>query len=118
MLGAGEVDATALARPGAHQALIEMLAAAFAQGATGLAADIAGYMLRPWGFEPVEVRAKTLLVYAAQDPVAGPRHGKWWQRHLPSARYEQSPTHGHLVALPAWSRVLSHLSPRQVRRQA
>jgi pimeloyl-ACP methyl ester carboxylesterase len=116
LLGSGDVDATALARPGAQQALTEMLEAAFAQGATGMAGDIAGYMLRPWGFDPAEVRAKTLLVYAAQDAVAGPRHGKWWQRHLPSARYEQSPTHGHLVVLPAWSRVLSHLSPRRLPR--
>jgi pimeloyl-ACP methyl ester carboxylesterase len=112
LLGAGDVDAAALVRPGARPALAEMLEAAFAQGAAGMAADIAGYMMRPWGFDPTEVSAKTLLVYAAQDPLAGPRHGKWWQRHLPSARYEQSPTHGHLVALPAWSRVLSHLAPR------
>lgn len=118
LLGTGDADAAALARPGARLALQAMLVAAFRQGIEGLAADVAGHLMRPWGFDPVEVRAKTLLVYAAQDLVAGPRHGKWWQRHLPFARYEQSPTHGHLVALPAWSRALAHLSPRHWRRSA
>ena len=58
-LGAGEVDVAALARPGARRADRDA-EAAFAQGAAGMAGDIAGYMMRPWGFDPAEVRAKTL----------------------------------------------------------
>jgi pimeloyl-ACP methyl ester carboxylesterase len=105
------------ARPpaAAHRRLAEMLAAAFAQGAVGLAADVAGYCLRPWGFQPSEVQARTLLLYGAQDPAIGPPHGRWWQRRLPDARLEVSPGEGHLLVIPRWGRALSHLAPRRRR---
>ena len=73
LLGAGPADQAALDAPGARDRLEAMLRNAFAQGAAGMAADIAGYCLAPWGFEPEQVGAKTLLVYGADDPVAGPR---------------------------------------------
>ncbi|MPZ25044.1 MAG: alpha/beta fold hydrolase [Micromonosporaceae bacterium] len=111
LLGAEAADEPVLARPGARQRLTELLSAAFAQGVVGLAADIAGYSLQPWGFEPAEVTAKTLLLYGADDPVAGPAHGRWYRRQLPDARYEQVPAAGHLLVIPMWRRVLSHLAP-------
>jgi pimeloyl-ACP methyl ester carboxylesterase len=77
-----------------------------------MAADIAGYCLRPWGFEPAEVRAKTLLLYGSRDATAGPRHGSWWQERLRDARLEVVPGAGHLLVIPMWARVLSHLAPR------
>jgi pimeloyl-ACP methyl ester carboxylesterase len=98
---------------GAGDRLAAMLDAAFAQGLTGLATDLAGYCLRPWGFDVADVRAKTLLLYGSADPIAGPRHGKWWQHHLPDARYEQVPGAGHLVVMPTWARTLAHLAPRR-----
>ena len=63
-----------------------MLEHAFAQGVVGMASDLAGYCLQPWGFEPAAVQAKTLLLYGSRDPVAGQRHGSWWQKRLPNAR--------------------------------
>jgi pimeloyl-ACP methyl ester carboxylesterase len=111
LLGAGDADEGILAEPGAAGRLAGMLEVALTQGPVGLADDIAGYCLRPWGFEPAEVAAKTLLLYGAADPVAGPRHGKWYQRQLPDARYEQAPGQGHLLVIPAWKRALSHLAP-------
>jgi pimeloyl-ACP methyl ester carboxylesterase len=115
LLGAGSADEEALRANGVRARLGDMLRAAFVQGARGLAADIAGYCLQPWGFEPEAVRAETLLVYGSGDPVAGPRHGRWWQSRLPDARLEVMPGAGHLVVVPAWSRVLSHLAPEQAR---
>ena len=88
-----------------------MLRAAFAQGARGLAADIAGYCLQPWGFQSEVVRAETLLLYGARDPLAEPRHGRWWESRLPDARLEIVPGAGHLLVIPMWARVLSHLAP-------
>ncbi len=88
-----------------------MLADAFAQGTTGLASEIAGYGLRPWGFEPAAVRAKTLLLYGSRDPVAGNRHAAWWHKQLPDSRVEMVPGAGHLLILARWQRVLSHLVP-------
>ncbi len=111
LLAAGESDAAALGRDGVQERLGAMLEAAFSQGARGLAADIAGYCLQPWGFEPEEVEAKTLLLYGARDPLAGPRHGRWWQRRLPNSRLEVAPGAGHLLIIPTWPRILAHLAP-------
>jgi pimeloyl-ACP methyl ester carboxylesterase len=113
LLGVGDDDEFALAMPGAVDRLAAMLDVAFSQGVTGLAADLAGYSLRPWGFDPGDVHAKTLLLNGSADPIAGPRHGKWWQRNLPDARFEQIPGAGHLVVMPMWARTLAHLAPRR-----
>jgi pimeloyl-ACP methyl ester carboxylesterase len=110
----GTSDQAALRSPAVRKRLGEMLRAAFVQGATGLAADIAGYCLQPWGFEPEAVEAKTLLLYGSRDPIAGPRHARWWQERLPDARLEVAPDAGHLVVIPMWSRALAHLIPERV----
>ena len=55
--------------------------------------------------------AKTLLLYGSKDPLAAPRHGRWWQERLPNARLEVVPGEGHLLVAPAWRRVLSHVAP-------
>ncbi len=115
LLGASDADGAALALPGARERLARMLQTALAQGVTGLAAEIAGYSLQPWGFAPAEVRAKTLLLYGARDPQVGPKHGRWWQRQLPDARLEVAPGAGHLLILPLWQRVLAHLAPQRRR---
>ena len=86
---------------------------AFTQGTRGLAADIAGYCLQPWGFQPESVEAETLLLYGTRDPVAGPAHGRWWEERLPDARLEVVPGAGHL--LPVWGRALAHLAPQRPR---
>jgi pimeloyl-ACP methyl ester carboxylesterase len=114
LFGAGAADSAAL-RGGGRERLGAMLATALAQGVTGLAADIAGYSLQPWGFELSEVRPKTLLLYGSQDPIAASRHGRWWQQRLPDARLEMVPQAGHLLVIPMWQRVLSHLAPHSKR---
>jgi pimeloyl-ACP methyl ester carboxylesterase len=111
LLAALTSDEPALRGGGVRARLGEMLRASFAQGALGLASDIAGYCLQPWGFEPEDVQAQTLLLYGSRDPLAGPRHGRWWQERLPDARLEVVPGAGHLLVLPTWPRALSHLAP-------
>jgi pimeloyl-ACP methyl ester carboxylesterase len=110
LLAAGSADEAALRTDGVRARLGEMLEAAFAQGVRGLAADIAGFCLQPWGFEPEAVRAETLLLYGARDLLADPRHGRWWQSRLPDARLEIVPGAGHLLVVPRWARVLEHLA--------
>jgi pimeloyl-ACP methyl ester carboxylesterase len=111
LLGAGPADEGALRANGVRARLGEMLQAAFAQGADGLASDIAGYCLQPWGFEPQSVEAETLLLYGARDALAGVDHGRWWKSQLPNARLEVVPGAGHLLVVPMWARALSHLVP-------
>lgn len=116
LLGANPADDAALARPGARERLTAMLEAAFRQGVIGMVDEIAGYSLQPWGFEFDAIEAKTLLLYGSKDPVAGSRHGTWWQKRLPNGRLEVVPGAGHLLVLPMWHRVLSHLAPGAKRK--
>jgi pimeloyl-ACP methyl ester carboxylesterase len=111
LLGACGADEPALGGDGVRARLGAMLHAAFDQGARGLAADIAGYCLQPWGFEPEAVEAETLLLYGSRDPIADPQHGRWWHSRLPSAQLEVVAGAGHLVVVQAWARVLAHVSP-------
>lgn len=67
------------------------------------------------GFDPAGVTAKTLLLYGANDPDAGPHDGKRFQRHLPNRRYEQVPGEGALFLARMWPRVLSHVAPNRRR---
>ena len=97
-------------RPAALERILGLLGSAVAQGAAGMVSDIAGYTLRPWGFEPGSVTAETLLLYGEGDPVTGPQHGEWWQRQLPNAQLETVRDAGHLLVVPQWERVLSFLA--------
>jgi pimeloyl-ACP methyl ester carboxylesterase len=116
-LARGPADDAALTLPGVSARLQRMLTAAFHQGTSGLASEILGYCLHPWGFEPSDVSAKTLCLYGSADPIAGAKHGSWWQKNLPQARLEMVPGAGHLLAIPMWYRVLSHLAPGSKRRK-
>ncbi|MFI7436073.1 alpha/beta fold hydrolase [Micromonospora haikouensis] len=109
LLGANQADQAALGDPGTAARIGDMLAEAFAQGARGMVDDIAGYSLRPWGFTPDQVRAATLLLYGADDALAGPEHGRWWRDALPDARLEVVPDAGHLLVTQSWRRALDHL---------
>ncbi|GAA3247959.1 alpha/beta hydrolase [Pseudonocardia petroleophila] len=103
-------DAVPLAAPGVTERLRAMLDAAVRQGAAGLAADVGGYTLAPWGFDPADVRADVLLGYGAADAAVGPDHGRWWGKVLPAARLEVLPDVGHLLVVPFWREVLAHLT--------
>lgn len=65
--------------------------------------------------DPATITAKTLLLYGAQDPDAPSSAGKWYQRRLPTSRYEQVPGTGALLLESMWHRVLSHLAPNRRR---
>ena len=59
-----------------------------------------------------DIRAKSLLLFGAKDPITGNSHGTWWQRRLPGARLEMYPDGTHDLLRPTWKRALSHLAPR------
>jgi len=114
-VGATAVDDAVLAQPGVRDRLGRMLHDAFRQGTAGAAADILSYTARPWGFEPGDVRAKTLIVGGQGDAIAGNAHAAWYQKAVPDSRMEMVPGVGHLVIVPAWGRVLAHLAPNSTR---
>lgn len=109
LVGIDEVDAGVLTAPGVLDRLRGMLDEALVHGDAGMVADIAGYTLQPWGFDPAEVGAEVLLAYGAQDAVAGPAHGQWWLDRLPQARLDVAEGVGHLVVVPAWDSVMAFL---------
>jgi pimeloyl-ACP methyl ester carboxylesterase len=109
MVGVGEPDSVALARPGVVDRLLRMLDGAVTQGAVGMVADIAGYSLRPWGFDPADVTQPVLLGYGVADQRVPPAHGEWYRDQLPDARLEVVPGVGHLVVVPFWGAALDHL---------
>ena len=108
--GASPADGAILKQEDATERLGMMMEQAWKQGPAGIAADIAGYVLRPWGFEAGEVGKETLLLYAQGDPLAGPAHGEWWSQNLPNARLELIPSAGHLLVIPQWGKVLGFLA--------
>ncbi len=81
----------------------EMLEAAFSQGVAGLAQDIAGFTLQPWGFEWDAVGTRSLLIYGENDPLAGPEHGEWWQDVLPNAELTTVTGVGHISVIREWA---------------
>ena len=109
LVGIDEVDAGVLTGPGVLDRLRGMLDEALVHGDAGMVADIAGYTLQPWGFEPAEVAAEVLLAYGAKDAVAGPAHGQWWLDRLPHARLDVVEGVGHLVVVPVWDSVVAFL---------
>jgi pimeloyl-ACP methyl ester carboxylesterase len=108
LVGIDDVDGPVLAKPGVADRLRAMLDEALAQDGAGIVADIAGYTLQPWGFDPADVKASVLLGYGSADTI-GRAHGLWWQRALPDARLDVVTGAGHLVVVPLWESLLAFL---------
>lgn len=109
-LGATDVDAGVLEMPGARDRLEVMVRDAFRQGPIGVVTDILAYAAQPWGFDLSDVASKVLLLYGEADESVPPRHGEWYAGHLADAQVETVPNAGHLLIVPMWARVLSHLA--------
>jgi pimeloyl-ACP methyl ester carboxylesterase len=76
-----------------------------------MAADLIGYGVQEWGFAVESAEPPALLLYGAEDAVAGRRHAEWYAARLPDSRLEVVPGRGHLLAIPEWDRVLGFLLP-------
>ncbi|PPF66469.1 alpha/beta hydrolase [Rathayibacter tritici] len=111
MLASGNADAAVLETPGVRARLGRMLERAVAQGALGIAADLVGYGVQDWGFAVEAAASPALLLYGAEDAVAGRLHAEWYAARLPDSRLEVVPGRGHLLAIPEWDRVLGFLLP-------
>ena len=83
-----------------------MLDGATAQGVVGMVADIAGYSLRPWGFDPPRSRG-VLLGYGAGGRAGAARARRVVPRAVADARLEVVPGVGHLVVVPFWAPALT-----------
>jgi pimeloyl-ACP methyl ester carboxylesterase len=105
----GDADAAVLDDPVHRARLAASLGHGMGPGIAGMSDDILAYCSQPWGFDPEQVRAPTLLLYGEDDVVVPEPHGRWWEKRLPDAELSVVPRIGHLVVVPAWARALEHL---------
>jgi pimeloyl-ACP methyl ester carboxylesterase len=55
--------------------------------------------VRPWGFDPATITARTLVVHGADDRLIPPAHGEWLAGHIPGAELRLVPGEGHISVL-------------------
>lgn len=109
-VGVTEVDESVLEIAGVRERLLAMLERSTEQGTTGMAADIVGYSILDWGFDPALITAPVLLLAGAGDELVGEEHSAWYASVVPGSVVEVVPDAGHLVVVPAWRIALDFLA--------
>jgi pimeloyl-ACP methyl ester carboxylesterase len=102
-------DHAALAGPWSW--LNSVVGPAMEQGPGGLIDDDLAYVA-PWGFDPSEIAAPTLIVHGDEDRIVPSTHGAWLAEHIPSAELWLRPGAGHISALTAAEAALEWLRAR------
>jgi pimeloyl-ACP methyl ester carboxylesterase len=82
----------------------------------GLAHGISGWLdddmafVSDWGFELASIDRPVTIWHGAQDRFVPPSHGRWLVEHIPGARSELRPEHGHLsLQIGAYGEILDDL---------
>jgi pimeloyl-ACP methyl ester carboxylesterase len=83
---------------GAWSWLNSVVGPAVEAGPGGLIDDELAYVA-PWGFDPTQVVAPTLLLHGGRDRVVPSAHGEWLVRRCPSAELWLCPDDGHISVL-------------------
>jgi len=99
-------DHAALAGPWSW--LGEVVGPALAAGPAGLIDDDLAYVA-PWGFDPAQIAAPTLILHGGQDRVVPLSHGRWLADRCPPAEPRLSPDDGHISILDAAPAALAWL---------
>jgi pimeloyl-ACP methyl ester carboxylesterase len=86
-----------------------VVGAATVQGAGGLIDDDLA-VVAPWGFDPAQVGAPTLLVHGDRDRVVPAAHAGWLAGRCPSAELWLRPGDGHISVLAAAEDALDWLA--------
>ncbi|MFC5183895.1 alpha/beta fold hydrolase [Actinomadura harenae] len=85
---------------------------AIENGLGGLIDDDLAYVA-PWGFDPADITAPTLILHGDQDRIVPISHGQWLARHCPTAELRPAVDDGHISVLHtapaalAWLRAYS-----------
>jgi pimeloyl-ACP methyl ester carboxylesterase len=81
---------------------------AVAAGPGGLIDDDLAYVT-PWGFDPAQVVAPTLLLHGGRDGIVPCSHSEWLARRCPSAELRLSADDGHISILNSATTALEWL---------
>jgi pimeloyl-ACP methyl ester carboxylesterase len=109
-VGTDAADGDVLRDPRHRAGLARMLGHGMAGGIAGMTDDVLAYTTQPWGFDPAEVDQDTLLLYGADDALVPEPHGRWWHERVPRSRLRVLEGCGHVLVVPAWDEVLTHLT--------
>lgn len=88
--------------------LNEVVGPATASGPGGLIDDDLAYV-SPWGCDPADIAAPTLLLHGGQDRIVPSSHGAWLEHHCPAAELRPYPEDGHISVLHAGAAALEWL---------
>ncbi|QLL24761.1 alpha/beta hydrolase [Actinobacteria bacterium IMCC26103] len=75
--------------------LLDSCALTMAQGWGWVADDYSSY-LKPWGFDPRDVKVPTVIWQGGLDKNVPVQHGKWLTKNMPNARLELREEESHL----------------------
>jgi len=89
-----ERDQLASTKP-TWKAALESCAFTMAQGWGWVADDYSSY-LKPWGFDPRDVKVPAVIWQGELDVNVPIQHGRWLARHLPNARLEVRAGESHM----------------------
>ncbi|WP_424643202.1 alpha/beta fold hydrolase [Embleya sp. AB8] len=113
-LSAGDFDAEMFipadhaALEGAWSWLGDVAGKGLENGIGGMVDDDLAYVA-PWGFDPEQVHAPTLVLHGGLDRVVPSSHGEWLARHCPSAELRLRPEDGHISILDSATQALGWL---------
>lgn len=89
-----ERDKLATTKP-TWKVVLDSCAFTMQQGWDWVADDYSSY-LQPWGFDPRDVKAPTVIWQAELDKNVPVQHGKWLAEHMPNNRFELRAGESHL----------------------
>lgn len=112
--GSPEADRQAMTRsPEFAEALADSMRRAVATGIYGWLDDAVAFA-RPWGFRVQDIGVPVTIRQGDQDHLTRIEHGRWLAEHIPGARAQILPGHGHGSIMEPFDEVMDALlgSPR------
>jgi pimeloyl-ACP methyl ester carboxylesterase len=106
-VGFTEADEAALG--GDWSWFIEVVRPALANGPAPMIDDNLA-AVHPWGFDPADVAAPTLVVHGGLDRMVPSSHGEWLARRIPAAQLWLRPDDGHITIMGAGAEALRWLA--------